>query len=166
MTSRPLFVHCCHCRWCQRETGSAFVLNAMIEADRVRLLAVDVDADGDVDLVAGRVVHFARGPLTRSPLGGFDAPPWFGAEGDLAGPRDGDGDGDLDLGISPYGGHRNVGLPRLVNTPFTAPVGMEFVRGMNVGDFDADGDVDSDDLGVMQRCFAGNVNPPDPNCAN
>jgi hypothetical protein len=38
MTSGPLFVHCCHCRWCQRETGSAFVLNAMIEADRVQLL--------------------------------------------------------------------------------------------------------------------------------
>lgn len=38
MTSRPLFVHCCHCHWCQRETGSAFVLNAMIEADRVVLL--------------------------------------------------------------------------------------------------------------------------------
>ena len=37
MTTRPLFVHCCHCRWCQRETGSAFVLNAMIEADRVVL---------------------------------------------------------------------------------------------------------------------------------
>src|SRR3546814_5726374 len=35
MTSRPLFVHCCHCHWCQRETGSAFALNAMIEADRV-----------------------------------------------------------------------------------------------------------------------------------
>lgn len=31
----PLIVHCCHCRWCQRETGGAFVLNAMIEADRV-----------------------------------------------------------------------------------------------------------------------------------
>ena len=39
MQTRPLFVHCCHCRWCQRETGSAFVLNAMIEADRVTLLA-------------------------------------------------------------------------------------------------------------------------------
>ncbi|HJQ55538.1 MAG TPA: GFA family protein [Vineibacter sp.] len=39
MTSAPLFVHCCHCRWCQRETGSAFALNAMIEADRVELLA-------------------------------------------------------------------------------------------------------------------------------
>jgi hypothetical protein len=38
MTGAPIFVHCCHCRWCQRETGSAFVLNAMIEADRVELL--------------------------------------------------------------------------------------------------------------------------------
>lgn len=39
LTSRPLFVHCCHCRWCQRETGASFALNAMIEADRVVLLA-------------------------------------------------------------------------------------------------------------------------------
>ena len=39
LTSRPMFVHCCHCRWCQRETGASFALNAMIEADRVELLA-------------------------------------------------------------------------------------------------------------------------------
>ncbi len=39
LTSRPMFVHCCHCRWCQRETGTAFALNAMIEAGRVELLA-------------------------------------------------------------------------------------------------------------------------------
>ncbi|HEX4522013.1 MAG TPA: GFA family protein [Casimicrobiaceae bacterium] len=38
MTSAPLFVHCCHCRWCQRETGASFALNAMIEADRVVVL--------------------------------------------------------------------------------------------------------------------------------
>ena len=38
MTSAPLFTHCCHCRWCQRETGTAFALNAMIEAERVELL--------------------------------------------------------------------------------------------------------------------------------
>jgi hypothetical protein len=38
MTTRPLFVHCCHCLWCQRESGSAFALNAMIEADRVQVL--------------------------------------------------------------------------------------------------------------------------------
>jgi len=39
MTSAPMFVHCCQCRWCQRETGASFALNAMIEADRVELLA-------------------------------------------------------------------------------------------------------------------------------
>ncbi|HUD24778.1 MAG TPA: GFA family protein [Burkholderiaceae bacterium] len=38
VTSKPLFVHCCHCRWCQRETGASFALNAMIEAGRVLLL--------------------------------------------------------------------------------------------------------------------------------
>ena len=40
MATAPLFVHCCHCRWCQRETGSAFALNAMIEADRVVSLGI------------------------------------------------------------------------------------------------------------------------------
>ena len=39
MESAPLFVHCCHCRWCQRESGASFALNAMIEADRVTELA-------------------------------------------------------------------------------------------------------------------------------
>jgi hypothetical protein len=43
MTSAPLFVHCCHCRWCQRETGTAFALNALIEADRVRSLGTGVE---------------------------------------------------------------------------------------------------------------------------
>ena len=36
--TKPLFVHCCHCHWCQRETGTSYVLNAMIETDRVTLL--------------------------------------------------------------------------------------------------------------------------------
>jgi len=34
----PIFVHCCHCSWCQRETGSAFAVNAFIEASQVELL--------------------------------------------------------------------------------------------------------------------------------
>ena len=38
LTSGPMFVHCCHCRDCQRQTGSAFVLNAIIETDRIKLL--------------------------------------------------------------------------------------------------------------------------------
>jgi len=45
MTSRPMFVHCCHCRWCQRETGASFALNALIESDRVKLL------EGEVELI-------------------------------------------------------------------------------------------------------------------
>jgi hypothetical protein len=36
-----MFVHCCHCRDCQRQTGSAFVINALIETDRIALLAGD-----------------------------------------------------------------------------------------------------------------------------
>lgn len=43
MISRPMFIHCCHCRWCQRETGASFALNAMIEAERVELLQGEVD---------------------------------------------------------------------------------------------------------------------------
>jgi hypothetical protein len=41
MKSAPMFVHCCHCRWCQRETGTAFALNALIESDRIELLSGD-----------------------------------------------------------------------------------------------------------------------------
>src|SRR5258705_9367764 len=35
LMSDPMFVHCCHCLDCQRQTGSAFVLNAIIETDRI-----------------------------------------------------------------------------------------------------------------------------------
>jgi hypothetical protein len=50
LTSDPLFTHCCHCLSCQRQTGSAFAVNVLIEADRVELLAgepqpVDVPRD-------------------------------------------------------------------------------------------------------------------------
>ena len=51
VTSEPLFVHCCHCLNCQRQTGSAFVINLLIEADRVELRGedpqpIDVPRDG------------------------------------------------------------------------------------------------------------------------
>lgn len=39
LLAAPLFVHCCHCRWCQRESGASFALNAMVESDQVQLLA-------------------------------------------------------------------------------------------------------------------------------
>lgn len=38
MHGKPMFVHCCHCQWCQRESGTAFALNAMIEAEQVEIL--------------------------------------------------------------------------------------------------------------------------------
>jgi hypothetical protein len=37
--AQPVIVHCCHCRWCQRETGTAFALNALVETAQVELLA-------------------------------------------------------------------------------------------------------------------------------
>src|SRR5215471_16514452 len=42
LTSDPLFTHCCHCLNCQRQTGSAFVINLLIEADRVEVLTGDL----------------------------------------------------------------------------------------------------------------------------
>ena len=44
LASRPMFVHCCHCRDCQRQTGSAFVLNALIETERVEKLVGETRA--------------------------------------------------------------------------------------------------------------------------
>jgi len=64
METPPLFVHCCHCRWCQRETGASFALNAMIEADRVTLLS------GRIDVVntpsnSGKGQKITRCPVCR-----------------------------------------------------------------------------------------------------
>jgi hypothetical protein len=44
LASKPMFVHCCHCRDCQRQTGSAFVINALIETDRVEILSGETEA--------------------------------------------------------------------------------------------------------------------------
>jgi hypothetical protein len=67
MTSAPMIVHCCHCRWCQRETGASFALNAMIESDRVELLK------GEVEIVetpsnSGKGQKIARCPQCRIAL--------------------------------------------------------------------------------------------------
>jgi hypothetical protein len=50
LTSEPMFIHCCHCLNCQRQTGSAFVINLLIETDRLEILTgtpqpVDVPRD-------------------------------------------------------------------------------------------------------------------------
>lgn len=67
LTSAPLFVHCCHCRWCQRETGSAFVLNALIESDRVRCFA-GAPEHVDTPSESGKGQRIARCPSCRVAL--------------------------------------------------------------------------------------------------
>ncbi|RPH98612.1 MAG: hypothetical protein EHM68_03950 [Lysobacterales bacterium] len=62
---KPIFVHCCHCHWCQRETGSAFAVNALFESDRVELL------QGEIDTVvtpssSGKGQKIVRCPRCRS----------------------------------------------------------------------------------------------------
>ena len=77
LTSLPMFVHCCHCRWCQRETGSAFVLNALIEPERVQLLHGTVDVV-DTPSNSGKGQRISRCPTCRIAL-------WsnYGGAGDL-----------------------------------------------------------------------------------
>lgn len=64
METGPLFVHCCHCRWCQRESGASFALNAMIEADRVTGLGTPPElVDTPSESGSGQLV--ARCPRCR-----------------------------------------------------------------------------------------------------
>ena len=59
--SQPLIVHCCHCSWCQRQSGSAFAVNALIEADRVSLLQGEV-VEVTVPSPSGKNQRIARCP--------------------------------------------------------------------------------------------------------
>lgn len=67
ITSKPLFVNCCHCRWCQRETGSAFAINAMIETDRI-VLTADAPELVDTPSNSGRGQKVMRCPTCRVAL--------------------------------------------------------------------------------------------------
>ncbi|MDH3621758.1 MAG: GFA family protein [Gammaproteobacteria bacterium] len=59
--SPPMIVHCCHCSWCQRQNGSAFAVNALVEADRVKLLRGDV-VDVTVPSPSGKNQRISRCP--------------------------------------------------------------------------------------------------------
>lgn len=67
LEAAPMFVHCCHCRDCQRQTGSAFVLNALIETGRIRLLA-GVPEAVPVPTESGRPHDIWRCPACRTAL--------------------------------------------------------------------------------------------------
>jgi hypothetical protein len=63
----PMFVHCCHCRDYQRQTGSAFVINALIETDRITLLSGEPEPVA-VPTDSGRPHHIHRCPTCRTAL--------------------------------------------------------------------------------------------------
>ncbi len=63
----PMFVHCCHCRWCQRESGASFALNALIEADRLELIAGEPELV-DTPSESGQGQQIARCPNCRMAL--------------------------------------------------------------------------------------------------
>lgn len=67
LATAPLFVHCCHCRWCQRESGASFALNAMIEADRVSHLNSEPELI-DTPSASGQGQKIARCPGCRVAL--------------------------------------------------------------------------------------------------
>ena len=59
-----MFVHCCHCRWCQRESGASFALNAIIEAERVTLLGAEPEIV-ETPSESGKGQKIARCPRCR-----------------------------------------------------------------------------------------------------
>ena len=66
LTRKPLITHACHCTWCQRETGTAFALNAMIETEA---LEVSGAVEGIVTSSAsGKGQIVARCPTCRVAL--------------------------------------------------------------------------------------------------
>ena len=64
LNSAPMFVHCCHCRDCQRQTGAAFALNALIETDRITLLSGEPRPIG-MPTDSGRPHHIYRCPTCQ-----------------------------------------------------------------------------------------------------
>ena len=61
MTTTPMIVHGCHCRWCQRESGASFAVNALIEADRVKVTKGEV-AEIHTPSLSGVGQRFSRCP--------------------------------------------------------------------------------------------------------
>lgn len=64
MRGRPYVVHCCHCRWCQRESGTAFALNAVIESERVEILG-EAPERVDTPSASGKGQAIFRCPACR-----------------------------------------------------------------------------------------------------
>lgn len=59
-----MIVNCCHCRWCQRETGAAFAVNAVIESNRVTNLGIPPELV-NTPSESGNGQQIARCPLCK-----------------------------------------------------------------------------------------------------
>jgi len=64
---KPIYVHCCHCSWCQRETGTAFALNALVETSEVSQLS-HAPQNIDTPSASGRGQKIARCPKCQVAL--------------------------------------------------------------------------------------------------
>jgi hypothetical protein len=67
LAGAPMFVHCCHCRDCQRQTGSAFAINALIESDRIEMISGQ-PAPIAVPTDSGRPHDIHRCPACRTAM--------------------------------------------------------------------------------------------------
>lgn len=65
-----MIVHCCHCSWCQRQSGSAFAVNALVEADRVKLLEGEI-TEITVPSPSGKNQRIARCPKCQVAVWSF-----------------------------------------------------------------------------------------------
>ena len=61
VNAQPIIVHCCHCTWCQRESGSAFAVNAVIETSAINLTAGECELI-DTPSQSGKGQQIARCP--------------------------------------------------------------------------------------------------------
>ena len=67
LSSPPIIVHACHCTWCQRETGSAFALNAVVETAHVKLTS-GTPIEVDTPSASGRGQIIVRCPTCHVAL--------------------------------------------------------------------------------------------------
>jgi hypothetical protein len=67
LKAKPMIVHCCHCSWCQRESGSAFAVNAVIETDNVEMVFGEPDTI-EIPSASGKGQKVVRCPHCRVAL--------------------------------------------------------------------------------------------------
>ncbi len=63
----PMFTQCCHCRDCQLQTGGPFVVNGMIETDRIEMLS-GLPVPVRMPTASGRIHDVHRCPACQTAL--------------------------------------------------------------------------------------------------